>query len=405
MTRIFYLTIPELSGNINEQTLKGLYMGKILDLSDISVQSKRGLSAFEDNSLDLGTKMSSEVIHDPALDTQIDFDFTDQEEPFFQQDSCRDREEQGTSKDLVIQGEIIPPRVGLYGPLRSLDPKSLNSLWQLIEQLTPSIPLNEYDLPVFVYRPDMLDYRMIAETLGNASVQAPTTAGYSGSALTAADVQAMLEAAIVPLSYDEGFPVLPSGVPFWNQLEYEHKEAYDAFVQYLEIGGARQLSQLVAYNLDELKEYFHLNYWAVRVKAFDLYRVAHHQKVKLQRMLSTEDSHYKIAEKLIARVTTALEDMDFSSEELSPEKAVNMLEKLVKVQRVSVGLPANGESKESYGTNRTVAPVNVIMQQISQGGSGVKKTENDVDLLLEDPDAVDLAQELIIKMQDRGNNT
>lgn len=388
-------------------------MSRLIDLSDMDftkASSKRGLSASEDKSLPMPEDNRN----------QFAFSFKDGtasvKEPEFLQDPCRDREGAIalTSESPAISGEVISPRAPLFGPLRSLDPYRLNSHWQLIEQLTGSLPLNEYDLPVFIYRADMLDYVQIANTLLAASTgttadpQIATTTSFGPAqhpADSMQDIQASLEAATLPLTYDEGYPVLPSGVPFWSQMEFESVEAYKAFISYLELGGVRQISNLISYEIDEVREYFHTYYWSFRVKAFDLYRVAHHQKVKLQRMLSTEDNHFKMAEKLITKVQTYLEGMILDDENISPEKAINMLEKLVKIQRISAGLPANGESKETDGSRRTVAPVNVIMQQISAGaGTGARKVDSDVDLLLEDPDAVDLAQELIIKMQNGAGN-
>lgn len=66
-------------------------------------------------------------------------------------------------------------------------------------------------------------------------------------------------------------------------------------------------------------------------------------------------------------------------------------------------MPANGESKENTSP-RSETPVNVIMQQITQSGGGSQQRKgDDVDLLMEDPDSVDLAQELIIRMQTNAN--
>lgn len=339
-------------------------------------------------------------------DGQVLMDFG-YEEPKFRQDPARHREDHNGS--ATTPTGLVARRTG---PLKGVDPKKVASVWQLLEQLNPGLPLNEYGLPVYVYRPDMLDYAAVvrALTASEQSTVATTTSfppaqhavpgQHTATSASMAEVQQGLEAAIVPLTYNEGFPVTPGGMPFWMQLEFEPKEAYDAFVSYLELGGARQLSALIAYNLEELREYFHTYYWGFRVKAFDLYKVAHHQKVKLQRMLSTEDSHFKIAEKLLKKVEAYFEGKELDDEDLSADKVVGMLEKLVKIQRVSVGLPANGESKEADGDKRKVTPVQILMQQISQNGSENRSnTANEVDLLLEDPDAVDMAQELIIKMQ------
>lgn len=307
-----------------------------------------------------------------------------------------------------------------YGPLRNLNPSFLSFKWQLIEQLTKGLPLNEFDLPLFVYRPDMLDHNSLRETL--RAVHNTSSAGLTdatGSTTTtihihpigrASDVtqaQSMLDSATIPLTYYEGFPVTPSGLPFWEKLTYEPKEAYNAFIDYLEMGGARQLYLLVAYDLGELKDWFHSFYWGYRVRSFDLFKLANAQKIKLQRMLQTEDSHFMMAEKLIKGVMNHLNtdnNLQSKIEELDLDKLVAVLDKLVKVQRISVGLAANGGNDPDMKPRRDPS-VSIVMQQITNDGSQRKADADDFDLLQDDPESIELAQELIIKTQKAGNLT
>ena len=329
------------------------------------------------------------------------------QEPQLIQSDCRDREATLAETVPTHIGELIPSNSRMPQALRGANIASINSTWQLVAQLTANIPLNEYNLPIYVYRPDMLDYGQIVRTLQST----PTTTGPARSAVAEAylpaakmdvlELEAHIDAAMLHLGYAEGFPTMPTGTPFWQQLDFEPRECYDMFIAYLELGGARQLSSMIGYPLELLQECFNLYYWSYRVKAFDLYRVAHHQKKKLQRMLKTEEDHFEVAERMLGKLRTYLDAAIIDEESVTPEKAVNMLEKLVKIQRISVGLPANGESKENNAP-RSMTPVNVIMQQIAAGNGQTRNEVPTVDLLMEDPDAVDLAQELIIKMQKTG---
>jgi hypothetical protein len=55
-----------------------------------------------------------------------------------------------------------------------------------------------------------------------------------------------LQAAYVPLNYDEGYPIQPDGKPFWTRLPCEPADAYVGFQAYIEQGttGRRQLFTL-----------------------------------------------------------------------------------------------------------------------------------------------------------------
>ncbi len=303
------------------------------------------------------------------------------------------------------------------GPLRKLDIRRLVTRGQLIEQLMKEVPLNDYGLPDYIYRADLLNEQEFYRTISWAKTQAGTKVENAAQATTTPnflrsrqsddiglgvtysphELMEILDSARVELSYAEGFPALPSGRPFWTQLETEPKVAHEAFEAYIQLGGARQIHNLFQYDMSDLQEWFNTYYWNYRVVAFDLYRIAHHKKIQLQRLLDVQNKHYAMAERYLGTVSRYLDGVsDEEMERIGPEKAVNMMEKLVKIQRMSVGLSATGNERAEE--LQKVQPVNIIMAQVSGDRQRVQKVD-DVDLLMDNPDAIDAAQELIIKMQ------
>lgn len=325
------------------------------------------------------------------------------QEPVARQDQIRDREH----TPYVSRTNRLP-----FGPLRAINPKTINSKANLMSQLLPTIPLNEYDLPNYVYRADMLDHVLIQQTLTTFITQqdedptAPAIPHTHQAALQGPlDIQSQLDSASIALDYSQGFPTIANGMPFWQQLPFEPREAHDAFVFYLEQSGARKLHDLIAYPLEQVTEWFHLYYWPSRVRSFDLFRIANAQKVKLQRMLTTEDTHFLQAERIMSKLNAYFEAINVEElmDKIDPAQAVGMLEKLVKIQRISVGLSAAG-GKEEIASVRTDPSISITMQQIAQGGGEKKREDADsFDMLSDDPDSVDLAQQLIISQQKNGN--
>ena len=320
-------------------------------------------------------------------------------EPEFFQPGIRDLEDEA------------PVAVRLpHGPLRSLDASRMMTKWQLVEQLTASLPMNEWDLPEFVYRADMLDHALVAEginafhgvTRDDASPTPTITSPMEGRSAGIQEIVAHLNAARVDLTYHEGFPAVEDR-PFWQRLPYESEQAYDAFIFYLEQGGARKMTDLSAYDMGDVKQWFHTYYWNFRCKAFDLYRTVDATRRKLHRMISTEDSHYKIAERLLASLDNITQSSDFMDKlaSMDPDKVIGVLDKIIKIQRISSGLNANGGTFEQVKPQQA-ATTNIIMQQITEGH--VKKDEgaDEFDMLVEDPSLVDMAQNLIIASQKAG---
>jgi len=297
----------------------------------------------------------------------------------------------------------------LHGAFKNVDPARVGTHADLIAQLTLAIPLNEYELPPFVYRADMLDMAYVLDTirayLGQKNPSTTSTSSFPARSAGPEEMQALqqhLDAATVALNYSEGYPQLGNGQPFWAKLEFESNEAYAMFLDYVALEGIRQLESLRSYNPRDCRENYALHFWYFRAKAFDLFKVADHQRKRLTRMLKSEDDHYTKAEAILKKVVGYLDAVDLEDEasSMDPSKAVAMMEKLVKISRISIGLPANGESKESAG-RRTISPTRVLIDEINQAGSRkAESAEDGFDLLLdEDDDLVDMAQDLIIRRQ------
>jgi hypothetical protein len=158
-----------------------------------------------------------------------------------------------------------------------------------------------------------------------------------------------------------------------------------------------------------VQDFYTLYFWNHRAKAFDLYRVANSQRLRLNRMLATEEKHFKMTEKLMVKLEKYFDELNLSGSDeegvldLPPDKAVAMLEKLVGIQRISIGLPKSGESKEHNNVRRLEQPQQLIAQAIGDGGREQDAVDEEFEDLLDDPDAIAMAQDLILKRQEKGH--
>lgn len=290
--------------------------------------------------------------------------------------------------------------------------------------LFPEVPLNDLGLPTGYYRSDMIDMRTLA-------YEAPISEGSSGTTIDIYNAedqlkyaeklessrQEMLRHAFVPLSYHEGFPTLPSGTPYWNQLDHEPIEAYHLLDLYLKLPslgeGARSLSFLPSVieqhlqrhvGLKELQELFNTYYWYYRAKSYDLFREAARRKQMELRALEVGDTHYLMAARMMEKLKLYLDNDEDFWDLLTPKVAIDMLKMLMQVQRVSAGLPAAGPPVAGKdGSANADQSFEVTLRTIAQANnehSGNKHHDANqaMEQALADPAMADLAQELIIKM-------
>lgn len=293
------------------------------------------------------------------------------------------------------------PALSSKSPLARINFEKIESRRELMQQLHDTIPLNEFNLPRYIYRADLLDHVLIADAAASAAyntLPTPTTISPPEEAFEPAhNLQSLLDAAIVHIEYVQGYPTFKNGQPLWAQMPHESTDSFSAFCEYLSLPGVRLLTNLKQAHVSVAAEHFQLYYWHFRATAYDMYRQAHHDRMRMQRIMDTEDNHYLEGAKLFSRLSKALESIDDEVlREMDPEKIVSMLEKAAKLQRISAGLNSQG------GAIPDASPVNVEvrMKQIAKDNSQQVQIEDtfDSDLLLANPETLETAQELILKI-------
>lgn len=277
--------------------------------------------------------------------------------------------------------------------LRNVDLDKIESRADLIMALTNNLPLNDMQLPRILYRGDLLDWRLFS---GNSSDQNPTDRYQA--------MQEYLDAATLHIQYHEGFPALQTGEPLWAKLPFESQEHYNVFTAYCTMPGARQTQKLI--NLtkgdhNQILTWFHEHYWNIRSRCYDMLNVIHAAKQREQRILACEDDHYLQAENMFKRLVNMLPEVEWDHLRTDPEKFISVLEKVIKLQRVSLGLSSMGNVNDKREprtesleiTMRKIAAPNNLQLNENDGGVSL-----DIKQLLKDPGALSTAQELIIRM-------
>jgi hypothetical protein len=156
-----------------------------------------------------------------------------------------------------------------------------------------------------------------------------------------------------------------------------------------------------------LTEFSILYNWKARARAFDLYQDAAYRHRKLRRQSTSEDSHYVMAESLLSKLKSEVLDAPNFFKDMDPKVALDMLVKLVSIQRISTGLPASGPLAPKDVPEET--SFEMIMRTLGrkaaqtdgnlfdQNGS-LLGGQDVVDKALGDKDATTGLQELIIRV-------
>lgn len=330
---------------------------------------------------------------------------------------------------------------------------------ECLSALSTIIPINGYGLPEGIYRPDLLpdllshsdnitapesvidkgidkdidvdidkDIDILNVPTINAvnAVNTSNTGKYAEVAqklgLSARSLELIedeIDAAYILLDYSEGFPTF-SGVPFWIQMSYEPPDAYLNFEAYLrqpaEQGGIRQLytlKTLTDSSMELLREQAALYYWHFRAKAYDTFNIIFRRKERERLALEVENEQLLVANRLMDICSMYLDANSTELvETLSPKNFVELLKTASALQRISVGLPANGPSPSSKenptsgeGTSlevilRNLAQSNVAPKTDAVNNPQAKTAEqlNAMRSLLHNPDVLNLAQELIVRV-------
>lgn len=240
-----------------------------------------------------------------------------------------------------------------------------------------------------------------------------------------------LERAFMWLSYDEGFPTFVDGSTFWSQLEFESPKAHSVFQRYLQMhqgtegdeddaeepgesaSGVRSINDLAGSlhgdtellgAISEYTSYYHLYYWGLRAKAYDIFRIAAHRKKQEIRALETEDSHFITSKRLMHKLMKYMDDEENFWDMMTPKIGIDMLKMLTQLQRISSGLPGVGPAIESSSG----ASLEVAFRSVAQESNITRVNESgDVSGLqdvLSDPEKTKVLQELIISIKGGGSH-
>lgn len=278
---------------------------------------------------------------------------------------------------------------------------------EAVRMLMSKLSLNNYGLPEGYYRSDLLPLIDDINDLGVSPDVLPP------------DIKVAFQA----ISFAEGFPTI-DGHPFWQQLPHEHYNAAICFQSYLnQSKGIRQLSEVlkddivlalpIEITMSDLLHWFHTYCWNIRVRAFDMFRIAHRQRMRVHQAIETEDDHLLMGQRLFSLCCAYLDENEEELKEgLTPKAFTELLKTAAQMQRISVGLPVNGTTgKEANadGQNSGAQTVEVIMRNVAQktgatvsDASGATDSEDSKRAkfaeLMNDPNALALAQELVIKL-------
>lgn len=309
------------------------------------------------------------------------------------------------------QSVALPsPSHSVFDGQELVDRSTLSEAAKIIKRASARTPHTGEGLPIGFYRADLV------------SPPEQSSAGLSREKRQVQEVQ-NLQAAYVELSYDNGYPTLPTNEPFWHKLDYEPGLSFATFQMYLEATeeGARELT-ILADNaelqsvwaqarqtptpdrrqiLAELQESSILYYWRARSRAYDLFQEAAYRHKRIRRAMSAEDAHYRLAAAILEGIKPNLESPDFFKN-LKPRDLLDALKAAVNIQRVSVGLPAGGPlpQKEAQGATQFEAILRTLGANANNSAGVQRKpvSQEAFRRIMSDPAAVHQMQEMIIRV-------
>ena len=153
--------------------------------------------------------------------------------------------------------------------------------------------------------------------------------------------------------------------------------------------------------IDAYRRAYYIYYWGLRTRAYDLFRVAQHQKQQELRAIETQDEHYIDARKIRHKIMAYMDDEENFWDLMTPKVAIDLLKLTTALERISAGLPSAGPATntERAGeslelTFKTIAQSN---RASSEGATTVDEEGTVLDQALKDPETVNMLQKLIIK--------
>jgi len=313
------------------------------------------------------------------------------------------KDEQSEQFDAYIDNLKIPIA------LRNCDLSAITSKPALMAVLSHNLPRNEYNMPKILYRPDVLDHNVFHlpeddKPAESEDPRAPRLSQLDRGEKRDSDqafqlMQELLDASTIILDYHEGYPSY-LGTPVWKQFPWESTEDYELFTRYLDLPGARQLALLGNVDREATNELFHVNYWALRCLASDTFAVVHYKRMRERRILQTDDVHFLESERILRKLIAQIGEVKWDVLQDDPKTFVEVLERVAKIQRAALGTTERRADDE-----RTIPSVELIMRKSAEHLAPLSAVEDvggvDMAKILRDPQAVQDAQELILRIGSR----
>jgi hypothetical protein len=314
-----------------------------------------------------------------------------------------------------LSREVISAHRDFIGKANTILEERENGLKTRVEvfrELCSRVPTSELGLPAYLYRIDLIP--------GDFDTYEPDQKA------------AILQAASIGIDLDDGIPRLDTGAVLWDKFPWESDSAYEYFHRYVDmpnlqssvnepsaeserakiqisIRDIRVLAELYrqapgALDVATIQEFAVSYNWQVRVKAYDLYIAAAYRKYREREQYSVETQHYRMAGKLLAKandeLVRRLESEDLRTD-MKERDLIDLVKSMTQIQRVSIGLSTGQGKNDVESETPRNASLELTLRTIAKNaGEQAKEIQDDdrIQAILEDPEALIQAQELIIKL-------
>ena len=181
--------------------------------------------------------------------------------------------------------------------------------------------------------------------------------------------KAHIDAAKIPLSLLEGYLSFNFNVPVWEQLDHEPSSYYSVFNAYLNmpVRDMYELSKgMPAMSPAVMQSAYVLYYWEERSRAYDLLRPVAAAKLRDQRVLMTEDTHFQFSSRVLNQLgqelTQRTEDQEgrpFAG--MTAKHLIEAVSQMTEMQRIALRIPAKGA--RNFGDEGMHMPQHASMER------------------------------------------
>jgi hypothetical protein len=239
--------------------------------------------------------------------------------------------------------------------------KTLGAIIKNLQETLPKVQIKNREMPLFY-----IDPQIVLNNLTNIK----------GEETTAQIPDRVTSEATVPIDYLEDVPVA-NGLPFWERIDCEPIAYYKLFKIYRdqknEGGTHRSFENLKKRTgipesaIHALSSVYH---WQPRIRAYDLFKENTVELEKQKIIKSMENDHIGAAKKIFTKCMDYLEDISENgwydlkgNLQVSPKDMIGWFEASIKLERLSLGLPADKPLNDEEKGKITKVITNVKFQQ------------------------------------------